>query len=150
MKQFKFAMRIIIALVVLAAVGFFVVTNWGWVFSKRVQGVILNADRVTDPSMIMSPRTTEAQIHQYSVLIQSFDGKLYTATSVDPQWQSKKGFCVDARLFRYPPWRLSLAGTFYNARVLELSVCKDKPAPPPGFTEPGDVSAGSSAPGQNP
>src|SRR5690606_7245703 len=106
MGSFKFAVKLIVGLVVVAGILVFVITNWSWVFSKRVKGEILNVERVTDPAMIMSARTTEAQIHSYSILIQGEDGKLYTSSSEDRQWQvAKKGFCVEALLYRYPPWR---------------------------------------------
>lgn len=131
MASFRSAIKLIVVVTLVGAAIAFVIMNWAWVFSKKVKGEIINVERVTDPAMIMSARTTEAQIHSYSILIQAEDGKLYTASSEDRQWQvAKKGYCVEARLYRYPPWRLSLANTFFNARLLELSVCPGKSVPP--------------------
>lgn len=131
MGKIKGALKLLIGTTLLLVIGIFVITNWSWVFSKRVKGEILNVERVTDPQAIISSRTTQEQLHSYSILIKGEDGKLYTSSSEDRQWQvAKKGFCVEARLYRYPPWRLSLANTFYNARLLELSMCAGKPLPP--------------------
>lgn len=128
MTTFKTAMKLIVALVLVAGAGIFVIQNWGWVFSKRVKGEIINVERVTEQTAILSSRATEAQMHTYSILIQGEDGRMYTSSSEDSQWQvAKKGFCVEALLYRYPPWRLSLANTFYNARLVELSRCVGKP-----------------------
>ncbi len=128
MKKIKGAIKLLIGTAAVVAIAIFVVTNYGWVFSKVVRGEILNVERVTDPQAIITSRVTQEQLHSYSILIQSDDGKLYAASSEDRQWQvAKKGFCVEARLYRYPPWRLSLANTFYNARILELSRCPGKP-----------------------
>jgi len=130
MTSFKTAIKLLLVVGVLAGIIAFVISNWGWVFSKRVKGEIINVERVTDPQAIFSSRASDAQIHSYSILIHSEDGRLYTASSEDRQWQvAKKGFCVEALLYRYPPWRLSLAGTYYNARLLELSNCPGKPLP---------------------
>ncbi|HMN69315.1 MAG TPA: hypothetical protein PKC28_12300 [Bdellovibrionales bacterium] len=131
MRNVKLAIRLLIGFVLLGLIVYFVVINWSFVFSKRVYGEIVNVERVTDPSAILSARTSEAQIHSYSILIQGEDGKLYTSSSEDSQWQvAKKGYCADVRLYRYPPWHFDRASTFFNARLLELTVCKGKSAPP--------------------
>lgn len=152
MKKLKNAAMLLVVILILVSVGFFVVNNWGYVFSKVVTGEVLNVERVTDPQAIITSRVTREQLHLYSILmLNNTDGKMYAATSEDPQWQSiKKGFCVQARLYRYPPWRLSLANTYYNARILDPSACAAKsqesqpeekappqPVFPPGPSEPG-------------
>lgn len=127
MKPFKTAIKILVLIVVLAGAGIFIVQNWSWVFSKRIKGEVLSVERVTQQTAILGSRVTDAQMHTYSILIQGEDGRLYTSSSSDSQWQVvKKGYCVEALLYRYPPWRLSLANTFFNARILELRNCKGK------------------------
>ena len=127
----------------------FVVKEYSWVFSKRIKGKVLDVQRVTNPEAIFSSNVTDAQIHSYSVLIQGEDGKLYTSSSEDRQWQvASKGYCVEALLYRYPPWNLQKANSFFNARIIELSLCDGKPPeklPPPvaADTPPGE---GSQAP----
>ena len=149
MAQFKSALKILVGLGILALVGLFVVTNYSWVFSKRIRGEILNVERVTEQTAILGNRTTEAQLHTYSILIQGEDGRMYTSSSEDSQWQvAKKGYCVEALLYRYPPWRLSLANTFFNARLSELYNCKTKAPASPGATPADEAPSESSTPAQ--
>lgn len=127
----KSAVKLLIVILLTAGALWFVIDNWAWVFSKRVKGEIMNVERVTEQTAILGSRVTNAQMHTYSILIQGEDGRMYTSASEDSQWQvAKKGFCVEALLYRYPPWRLSLAGNFFNARLIELSQCKGKAQAP--------------------
>ena len=136
----KFVRWLLVVVVLLGSCAF-VFVNYSWVFAKRVKGRIVNVERVTDPSAILSARTTPEQLHSYAILIQGDDGKLYTTSSEDRKWQvAKKGYCVDALLYRYPPWDFNKANGFYNARLDELSLCPgdvelppptDAPTPPP-------------------
>lgn len=130
MRGLKIFMRWLMVLLIAVGSTSFVILNYSWVFSKRVKGKIVNVERVTDPSAVISARVTEEQLHSYAILIQGQDGKLYTASSEDRKWQvAKKGYCVDTLLYRYPPWNFNKANTFFNARLDELSLC-------PGETEP--------------
>jgi len=134
----KTAVKLLIGILIVAVAVWFVVDNYSWVFSKRVKGEIINVERVTEQTAILGNRATEAQMHTYSILIQGDDGRMYTSSSEDSQWQvAKKGYCVEALLYRYPPWRLSLAGNFFNARLVELSQCKSKSAVPSADTSGG-------------
>lgn len=127
----KSVIRILVVFALLTMAGIFVVNNWAWVFSKTIQGEIINVERVTDPTAILSSRVSDAQIHSYSILIKADDGKLYTTSSEDPQWQvAKAGYCVTALLYRNPPWELNKAITFFNARIKELTECKGKAIAP--------------------
>lgn len=124
MKSFSSLIKILILLAVVIGAGVFVISNYSWVFSKRVSGEVVAVERVTDPSAVFGARATEAQMYSYSVLIQGKDGQLYTASSEDRQWQVvKKGYCVDALLYRYPPWHLDKANTYFNARLENVKVC---------------------------
>lgn len=139
MKPMMSFVKILIVVVFLVATGTVLVNYWSFIFAKTVKGEIVNVERVTDPSAIISSRATPEQLYSYSVLIQGEDGKLYTSSSEDRQWQvAKKGYCVKARLYIYPPWDLEKGNTYFNARLLELSVCPGKPAPSdvPAASEP--------------
>ncbi len=127
----------------------FVVYNYSWVFSKTIDGKVVDVQRVTSPTAILNSRATEAQMYSYSILIQGNDGVLYASSSEDRQWQVvKKGYCVSALLYRYPPWFLDKANTFFNARVEQIRICPGEsalpdaptlpgaPTPPPGINNP--------------
>jgi hypothetical protein len=144
MSSFTGFLKILVIVAVLLVVGALVISNYEWVFSKRVTGKVLDVERVTDPTAVLGSRPTEAQMYSYSILIQGDDGTLYTSSSEDRQWQVvKKGYCVDALLFRYPPWHLDRANTFFNARVKAVRVC-------PGQTELPADTQGPAQPGQQP
>jgi len=133
MKSLRSFARWLLLAVLIVGGTVFVFTNWSWVFAKKVRGRIVNVERVTDPSAIISSRTTDAQLHSYAILIQGQDGKLYASSSEDRKWQvAKVGYCVEALLYRYPPWDLDKANGFFNARLDEISVC-------PGETAPGET-----------
>lgn len=131
MRSFRSFLTWLILASVLGGISAFTVINYSWVFAKKVHGRILNVERVTDPNAIISARVTEEQLHSYAILIQGDDGKLYTASSEDRKWQvAKKGYCVEALLYRYPPWNLEKANTFFNARLDELKICPGENEPP--------------------
>ena len=142
MKSFTGFFKVLALVIVILAVGSLVISNYEWVFSKNITGKVLDVQRVTDPSALVSARATEAQMHSYSILIQGEDGKLYTSASIDQQWQVvRKGYCVEALFYRNPPWKLDQANTFFNARVKQVTIC-------PGETElPKDTQGPSGPPG---
>jgi hypothetical protein len=124
MKSFTSAMKILVVFLILASVAYFCVAYYSWVFSKRVKGEIVGVERVTESTAILSSRVTEAQMHLYSILIRGSDGQLYTTSSEDSRWQvAKVGFCVEALLYRYPPWNVERANAFFNAQIIQLSDC---------------------------
>ncbi len=119
-----------LVLLIICGAGVFVFTNYSWVFAKRVHGEILEMERVTNPTAILG-RGSEELMHSYAVMIRGDDGKIYTASSEDRQWQvARKGYCVEALLYVYPPWNLSKGGTYYNARLDRVELCPGKTAPP--------------------
>lgn len=148
MKQLKSFMWILLTVVLVVGGGSFLMANYSWVFSKRVKGKIIAVKRVTEPTAILSAKVTAEQLHSYSVLIQSAEGELHQSSSEDRQWEvAAAGYCVEALFYRYPFWDLDRAGTFFNARLLKLSMCDGQPVPeapkppassmePPAPTEP--------------
>ena len=128
MKIIKSLFTILSLCLILFLAGYIVYNYYPWIFSVNVKGKILDVQRVTNPSAIINSNVSDAQIHSYSVLIQSEEGRLYTASSEDRQWQvAGRGYCVEAKLYRYPPWNLDKAGTFFNARITELKICDGTP-----------------------
>lgn len=147
MKSF---VKVLVGIVVVGAMAGFVISNWSWVFAKKIHGKILDVQRVTNPNAIITSRASDAQIHSFAVLIQGDDNVLYTASSEDHQWQvAQKGYCVSALLYRYPPWDFERANTYFNARLEQLEICKGESAPPQAApaaapdlsAAPADVSA---------
>ena len=114
----------VLLVVIVAVITIFVVQNYSWVFSKRIKGEVIEIERVTEPTAILSNRVTEEQIHSYAMAIRDEHGEIHTASGEDRQWSVvKKGYCVEAMFYRYPPWDLARAGTFFNARVLSMRDC---------------------------
>lgn len=137
MKSVKGFLRTMLILLVLAGAIAFVVINYSWVFSKRVKGEVVDVQRVTAPTAILGSKVSESQMYSYSILIQGEDGRLYSAASEDRQWQVvKKGYCVDALLYRYPPWRIDQGNTFFNARVEQIRICPGQKALPDAPSTP--------------
>lgn len=129
--------------IVVCGVVTFVLINYSWVFAKHVHGEIISVERVMNPTAILG-KATDQQIHSYAILIQNDEDKrLYTSSSDDRQWQVvKKGYCVDALLYVYPPWNLQKSGTYFNARINQIMLCPGQTAPPPDTHE----SSGDSVP----
>ena len=122
MSGFRGFLRWLVAGIVLVGVLVFVISNYSWVFAKRIHGHIVSVERVTDPNAFVGGRVTDAQMHSYAILIEGTNGKMYTASSDDPKWQvAQKGYCVEATLYVYPPWNLNKANNYFNARLDELS-----------------------------
>lgn len=137
MKSLRYFTRFLGILIVAVVAFFFVFNYYSWIFAKRVKGEVIEVERVMAPTAIFG-KATDAQIHSYSILIKNeADGRLYTTSSEDRQWQVvKKGYCVEAMLYRYPFWDLEKANTFFNARVVELKLCPGQTEPPPSTPTP--------------
>jgi hypothetical protein len=150
MKSVKGFLKGLVAILVLIGIAVVVITNWSWVFSKRITGKVVDVERV-QTSTIMGNRATDEQMFSYAVMIQGDDGKIYSSSSEDRKWQVvKKGYCVDALLYRYPPWELSQANTFFNARLKEVMVCPGETSLPTGDPAPAPATSPMPAPPQAP
>lgn len=112
-------------LVALVGICVFVVLNYSWVFAKRINGEVIEIERVTEPTAILGNRIKEENIHSFAMAIRDDKGVIHTASGEDRQWSVvKKGYCVEALFYRYPPWDLSKGDTFFNARVISMRDCK--------------------------
>ena len=127
-------------LIVLVAISVFVIMNYSWVFAKRVKGEVIEIERVTEPTAILGNRIKEENIHSFAMAIRDDKGVIHTASGEDRQWSVvKKGYCVEALFYRYPPWDLSKGDTFFNARVISMSDCTKAVAP--AVSEPAATKA---------
>lgn len=113
--------------IAIAAITTLVIMNYSWVFSKRVKGEVIEIERVTEPTAILGNKIKDEQIHSYAMAIRDEKGTIHTASGEDRQWSVvKKGYCVEALFYPYPPWDLDKGNTYFNARVLSMSDCAAK------------------------
>lgn len=137
MKTVRTAMWILAVFVILGGGITFAVVNYAWLFAKNVEGEIVEVERIMEPTALIGGALSDKQIHSYAVLIQTKSGEMFTSSADDRQWEvAKKGYCVMATLYRYPPWNLEKGGTFYNARLKQINRCPGKEAAPEPPTEP--------------
>lgn len=119
-------------------IAFSVVQWYSFIFSKTLEGQVIEIDRVTQPTVVMGSAAVQATnvLYSFAIAIRTPDGKIYTASSEDRQWAIvQKNMCVDTRFYPYPPWNLDKGGTYFNARMLGLKDCPDhmiKPLEPQG------------------
>lgn len=130
MKSFGAALKRFFILVVIIGIliggGYFVYNYYGFIFSKKVVGEILEVERVTQPAAILgSARLSPEYMYSFAVAIRSNDGRIHTASSEDRQWAvARKGACVESEYYPYPPWDLQKRGTYRNARLIQLMDCR--------------------------
>ena len=91
---------------------------------------------MTQPNTVISAGAGSAlsndQLFSFAVAVRQKDGAIITASSEDRQWSiARKGYCVEAKFYPYPPWQLDKAGTFFNARMIHLAECDPTRAAPP-------------------
>ncbi len=124
MKKILFSFLIFVLLI---GTSFVVFKNYSYFFSKKIDGVVINVDRVTELSgRVANSKTKDSQIHSYAIAIRSSkDGNIFTTSSEDRQWAViNNGNCVVARLYPYPPWNFKKSGTYHNARLEKLRDCE--------------------------
>lgn len=129
MKTVLSTLKTFLFLLILIAVGTFVVIYYPWIFGKTIDGEIIEVERVTMPNAVIG-KVDKFQMHSYAILIQGKDGEMYTSSSEDRRWEvAKKGMCVISLFYRHPPWQLQSAGGFFNARVQKIYRCPGKEYP---------------------
>jgi hypothetical protein len=128
------ALRKLLIIVAIALVGWLINLNYSFLFSKTVSGEVLGVERVSQPAAIIGgTQISPEQMFSFAVMIRAFDGTMFTASSEDRQWAVvKKGYCVEARFYPYPPWNLEKAGTYFNARLVRPFECEREA--PAGWT----------------
>ena len=126
MKAIKSWFTIVSVFVGLSGAGYVLVTYYSFIFAKTVSGKVLRVERVLEPGAIIATRgqTPSAEIFSFAIAIRDDSGETFTASTEDRQWAViAPEQCVSAKLFRYPPWDLSKAGTFFGARLTGVFDC---------------------------
>lgn len=126
MKAVSRALRVLILVVSLVVIIVTVVYNWSAVFSKVVRGEVMEVERVIQPTAMIGSNVTVDQMFSSAVLIRAESGEIFSSSSTDRQFAVvRKGFCIEARLYPYPPWDFEKADTYFNARLVKvLADCK--------------------------
>lgn len=133
-----------LAFIFFVLVSYLVVQNYSFIFSRKVTGLIISADRVpVNISLLQgSGDNMNPQMFSFAIAIRQDDGEIVTASAEDRQWAAaQRGLCAEAVYFPYPPWKLMKSGTYYGARLDRLFECPEK-----AKFMPKSFPAGSSAP----
>lgn len=120
--------RTALIIIGLAAVVWFVIAYYPFIFSKTVSGEIVAVERVTEPTAVIGGgNLTPAQMYSFAIAIrEEKTGTIYTASTEDRKWAvAKKGFCASVILYPYAPWQLGKSGEYFNARLDELRDCNN-------------------------
>jgi hypothetical protein len=124
MKQVRSALISLIGILVVGGILFVIGNNYGYVFSKRVSGEILEVEKLNQGAFVGSGAVAPEALFSFAVAIRAKDGEIFTSSSQDRQWAvAKKGLCVEALFYPYPFWVLSKDGTYNNARLVKLFDC---------------------------
>jgi hypothetical protein len=124
MASFKKFVYLLLALIFLAGGGLILQNNYSLIFSKHVTGEIVDVQRVNSNLAVVGAGSGDLGLFSFAVAIRDSDGRIHTASSEDRQWAvAKQGFCVDAIFYPYPPWNFEKAGTYMNARMIQLRDC---------------------------
>lgn len=109
------------------------ISFYPYLFSRKIEGVIMAVERVMPPLAIMTApgQVPAAQVFSFAVGVKDHKtGEIVTGSTEDRQWAvAREGQCVEAEFFPYPPWDFPKWGTYYNVRLLKLRECSD---PVPG------------------
>ena len=127
----KTVSRVAIVVVVGIIVGWFVFTQWSWVFAKSITGRVEAVEKAATPIAVIGDQAGghgntvgSRDMFSFAVAIRTDDGKIITASSEDRQWSVvRTGICVHATFYPYPPWDLEKGGTYFNARLKEQFDC---------------------------
>lgn len=126
-RSFRSPITWFLILLILAVGGWCAIRYYDYIFSERVEGKIIRVEHVNAPTSVISTgggSIPNSQIFSFAIAIEIKGGMVRTASSEDRQWAvATAGQCVVARYFPYPPWQLDKAGTFHDARLLELRNC---------------------------
>ncbi len=125
MANFKKFVYLLLFVIFLVGGGLVVEKNYSYLFSRHITGEIVDVQRVNSTlAVISSGAATDAALFSFAVAIRDEKGTIHTASSEDRQWAvAKQGFCADAIFYPYPPWDLQSAGTYQNARLIQLRDC---------------------------
>lgn len=124
--------KMLLGAVVMFVIGYGFVQWYPYIFSKKVDGVLQQVERVQLNVALMQTtgqanETMNPQLFSFAVAIRQDNGVIETASAEDRQWAAARpGNCVTATYYPYPPWRLDKAGTYYGARLDKQYECPDR------------------------
>lgn len=119
----RFALTLLSVLLV-SGLLFIVVDNYSSIFADNVTGEIVEVERVTEPTFLGGGVPTQ-QVFSFAVAVKDKSGVIFTSSSEDRQWAvARKGMCVEAKFYPYPPWQFDKANTYFNARLIRLKDCQ--------------------------
>lgn len=121
----KFVLTLLV-LGILFGGGFVLIAYWPYIFARTVEGVVVDVQRVSSPTLVVGSgiEASSRELFSFAIAIKENSGEIATASSEDRQWAVvKRGQCAQAKFYPYPPWKFDKSGTFYGARLLKLHVC---------------------------
>lgn len=134
---------ILTGFVFLFFVGVGVFKYYDIIFAKTVHGQIFEIQRVNQPNVVVGSASAGFNpelMHSYAVAIRTLQGEIFTASGYDRQWEVvRKGICVEAKFYPYPPWEFEKGGTYKNARLIKMKQCT------PDYETLGKLPEGSTA-----
>lgn len=97
------------------------------IFSKTIEGVVENVEKVSPQVALIGGgpnAATSKELFSFAVGIKTKNGEIVTGTTEDRQWAIvQKGQCATAKFYPYPPWELDKSQTYFNVRLLRLTDC---------------------------
>ena len=129
MTSFKRFIYLTLAAVVVVVIGFVVINNYSIIFQRHVSGEIIGMERIAPAVAILGTQTGQlaAGTYSFAIAIRDEHGVIHTASSEDRQLAvARPGFCADAIFYPYPFWNFEKAGTYMNARLIQLRDCPPK------------------------
>lgn len=118
------AVRLLVIVLALLAALYVVLTNYSFFFARTVKGEIIEIERVMQPTAVLGAASSAAQLFSFAIAVKEPSGEIVTSSSEDRQWAvARRGFCVEAKFYPYPPWDLEKADTYFNARLVKLIDC---------------------------
>lgn len=135
MTSFKRFIYLVLAAVAVVVIAFVVINNYSLIFQRHVSGEIIGMERVAPSVAILGAQSGQlaAGTFSFAIAIRDDHGVIHTASSEDRQLAvARPGFCADAIFYPYPFWNFEKAGTYMNARLVQLRDCPPKAGLIPG------------------
>ena len=112
--------------IIVCGATYVVVEYYSLIFAKTVKGQAIKVSKVNDTIAVMNGADkANSQIYSFAVAIKTPEGIIFTSSTEDRQWAAvTEGFCVEAKLYPYPPWNFEKADTYFGARLIHMMECK--------------------------
>lgn len=131
MNAIKGSLKVILGLVIFAALTWVFVSYYSIIFSRKVVGVVVDVKHIDTNIALMQvndpakDKVNPALYSAYAVAIKENSGEIVTASADDRQWAVvQAGNCAEAVYYPYPPWKFEKADTYFGARLVKLTECK--------------------------